>query len=432
MKQISDSEKLGWVEDLGNGKLKFNIDDEDIAKRFHISTEAVQALIRAMQEYTDVEVGSKDGTQDFNQSIEEMTKKADEAKQHLQEMQNSNLDLNFDFNTTDIDNLNSQIERAKGNLDQFKGEDGTVDIHAEGAQDAITILQTLIQQKQLASQPVIMDVDVSKLDSGVADTVTKLQEYQTALNEVNAMQEMQDAGVAIDTSKLDEAKQKVDNLFGELQGKSKDGSLEIVPDVKIDTSTKESLESALKGMTPEIKAKIVPDESSSESSKKSSKPSLDTSSTKVQSPQEVKIKYTGKQPKVKSPQNVTIKYGGKKPKVKSPQNVTVKYNGKKPKVKSPQTVKVNYTGKKPKVKSPQTVRVNWSVPKLPTPGSVTVKVKYDTSGKPKFNGTAHYQGSAHVMGSSYASGNWGVKKNETALVGELGRKILRQYIVICI
>lgn len=425
MKQISDSENLGWVEDLGNGKLKFNIDDEDIAKRFHISTEAVQALIRAMQEYDDVEVGSKDGTQDFNQSIEEMTKKADEAKQHLQEMQNSNLDLNFDFNTTDIDNLNSQIERAKGNLDQFKGEDGTVDIHAEGAQDAITILQTLIQQKQLASQPVIMDVDVSKLDSGVADTVTKLQEYQTALNEVNAMQEMQDAGVAIDTSKLDEAKQKVDDLFGELQGKSKDGSLEIVPDVKIDTSTKESLESALKGMTPEIKAKIVPDESSSKSSdKKSSKPSLDTSSTKVQSPQEVKIKYTGKQPKVKSPQNVTIKYGGKKPKVKSPQNVTVKYNGKKPKVKSPQTVKVNYTGKKPKVKSPQTVRVNWSVPKLPTPGSVTVKVKYDTSGKPKFNGTARYQGSAHVMGSSYASGNWGVKKNETALVGELGTEVL--------
>lgn len=42
--------------------------------------------------------------------------------------------------------------------------------------------------------------------------------------------------------------QKVDDLFGELQGKSKDGSLEIVPDVKIDTSTKESLESALKGM----------------------------------------------------------------------------------------------------------------------------------------------------------------------------------------
>ena len=425
MKQISDSENLGWVEDLGNGKLKFNIDDEDIAKRFHISTEAVQALIRAMQEYTDVEVGSKDGTQDFNQSIEEMTKKADEAKQHLQEMQNGNLDLNFDFNTTDIDNLNSQIERAKGNLDQFKGEDGTVDIHAEGAQDAITILQTLIQQKQLASQPVIMDVDVSKLDSGVADTVSKLQEYQTALNEVNAMQEMQDAGVAIDTSKLDEAKQKVDDLFGELQGKSKDGSLEIVPDVKIDTSTKESLESALKGMTPEIKAKIVPDESSSKSSdKKSSKPSLDTSSTKVESPQEVKIKYTGKQPKVKSPQNVTIKYGGKKPKVKSPQNVTVKYSGKKPKVKSPQTVKVNYTGKKPKVKSPQTVKVNWSVPKLPTPGSVTVKVKYDTSGKPKFNGTAHYQGSAHVMGSSYASGNWGVKKNETALVGELGTEVL--------
>ena len=34
-----------------------------------------------------------------------------------------------------------------------------------------------------------------------------------------------------------------------------------------------------------------------------------------------------------------------------------------------------------------------------------------------------FNGTAHVLGSAYASGDWSVDKTETALVGELGRKI---------
>lgn len=48
-------------------------------------------------------------------------------------------------------------------------------------------------------------------------------------------------------------------MFSELQGKSQDGSLEITPDVKVDTGSMESLEQSLSSMTPEIKAKIVPE-----------------------------------------------------------------------------------------------------------------------------------------------------------------------------
>lgn len=38
-----------------------------------------------------------------------------------------------------------------------------------------------------------------------------------------------------------------------------------------------------------------------------------------------------------------------------------------------------------------------------------------------FNGTAHSQGTAH---SAYATGNWGLKKNETALINELGKELV--------
>lgn len=53
----------------------------------------------------------------------------------------------------------------------------------------------------------------------------------------------------------------------------------------------------------------------------------------------------------------------------------------------------------------------------------------------KFNGTAHADGTVNRnAGHAFASGNWGIERNETALVGELGQEIvnfLRSYIVIC-
>lgn len=53
--------------------------------------------------------------------------------------------------------------------------------------------------------------------------------------------------------------------------------------------------------------------------------------------------------------------------------------------------------------------------------SRTVTYNIVTVGSPPaYNGTANYNGTAHFNGSSYASGNWGTKKAETALVGELG------------
>ena len=40
------------------------------------------------------------------------------------------------------------------------------------------------------------------------------------------------------------------------------------------------------------------------------------------------------------------------------------------------------------------------------------------------DGTAHTQGTAHVQGTAKASGDWSVKKNETALTGEVGQEVV--------
>ena len=391
LKEISDSEGLNWIEELGDGSLKFNFDDEEVAKRFHLSTEAIQALVRGMQEYMDVQVGSKDGVQDFNQSIDEMRSKADEAKQHLKELStDGNIELEFNFNSTNLDDLNSQIEKAKSNLDTFRNDDGSLNINADGCSDAITILQTLIQQKQLVSQPEIMTIDTSGLDDGVANAVSKLQEYQNALNELNTLSQLKEVGVPVDDSQISEAQSKVDNLFSEIQGMSQNGELKINADVSVDSSSKDSLQASLDSMTPEIKAKIIPDGDSSISN-------LNTS------PISTTVNYTKGQQEPPEDKSAKVNY------TKGQQYKAENRNA-----------KVNYTkGSQENPKSPVTATVNYALGTVAKPGEVTVKVNYDTSGKPhKYNGTAN------AIGSARAFGDWSVGKNETSLVGELGRETI--------
>ena len=456
MKQLSDSENLGWVEELDNGKLKFNTgSDEEIAERFGISKEAIQALYRAMTEYTDdFVIGDTSGIQDFSASIDEMKQKADEAKSHLKELSNSNLDLNFNFDNTNIDELDSQIEKAKSNLDQFKNQDGNVDLSINGAEDAITILQTLIQQKQIVSQPEIMSIDTSSLNEGVATVIAKLQEYQTAVNELSSLQEMQSVGIQIDTSQIDEAKSKVDSVFSEIQNMSSEGNLQINADVSVDASSMDSLNSTLASMTPEIKAKITSD--------KSALSNADTSST-------AKVNYEkGEQaPPDDMPANVNYKKGTQDPPSDMPANVNYK-KGEGQEEPSDKTAKVNYNkgkqgkpdkktakvdykkGKQDKPSSPKTAVINYKLGTVAKPPSVTVKVNYDTSGAPKSdgktskksskksdaNGTAHANGSMNYGSSMYhhyrdtmrpahAGGKWGLKKNENgAIINELGGEII--------
>lgn len=416
----------GIVKTLEDGSLEFQAgSDKILADKFHLSEEAIQSILRAASEYTDgIKIGKIDGSEDFNASIDEMKSKADEAKGKLEELKNAgnqSLDLNFNFDSTDLENLDSQIERAKTNLDQFKNSDGQIDLSVDGAEEAVTILQTLIQQKVMVSQPAIMSIDTTGLDEATAETVSKLQEFQTQLDTINSLEMQQDFGIQIDTNQLDTAKSKAQELFSELQGKSQDGSLEITPDVKVDTGSMESLEQSLSSMTPEIKAKIVPEISDGSVSADNIK--LDDKNAKVN--------YTlGDQapPKDKS---ATVNYNetGGNQSIPSDKNATVNYKKGDQEAPSKKTAVVDYKrGSQEVPDSPKTATVNYALGNVATPPDAYVKVHYDTSGKPKgsspANGTAHSQGSAN-SGHAFSGGSWGLKQPENgALINELGAEII--------
>lgn len=418
----------GIVKTLEDGSLEFQAgSDKILADKFHLSEEAIQSILRAASEYTDgIKIGKIDGSEDFNASIDEMKSKADEAKGKLEELKNAgnqNLDLNFNFDSTNLEDLDAQIERAKTNLDQFKNSDGQIDLSVDGAEEAVTILQTLIQQKVMVSQPAIMSIDTTGLDEATAETVSKLQEFQTQLDTINSLEMQQDFGIQIDTNQLDTAKAKAQELFSELQGKSQDGSLEITPDVKVDTGSMESLEQSLSSMTPEIKAKIVPEISDG---------SVSADNIKL-GDKNAKVNYTlGDQapPKDKS---ATVNYNetGGNQSIPSDKNATVNYKKGDQEAPSKKTAVVDYKrGSQETPASPKSATVNYTLGTVATPPDVTVKVNYDTSNKPKgaspANGTAHSQGTANPnSGHAFSGGSWGLKQSENgALINELGAEII--------
>lgn len=418
----------GIVKTLEDGTMEFQTgSDKILADKFHLSEEAIQSILRAASEYTDgIKIGKIDGSEDFNASIDEMKSKADEAKGKLEELKNAgnqNLDLNFNFDSTNLEDLDAQIERAKTNLDQFKNSDGQIDLSVDGAEEAVTILQTLIQQKVMVSQPAIMSIDTTGLDEATAETVSKLQEFQTQLDTINSLEMQQDFGIQIDTNQLDTAKAKAQELFSELQGKSQDGSLEITPDVKVDTGSMESLEQSLSSMTPEIKAKIVPEISDG---------SVSADNIKL-GDKNAKVNYTlGDQapPKDKS---ATVNYNetGGNQSIPSDKNATVNYKKGDQEAPSKKTAVVDYKrGSQETPASPKTATVNYTLGTVATPPDAYVKVHYDTSGKPKgsspANGTAHSQGTANPnSGHAFSSGSWGLKQPEKgALINELGAEII--------
>lgn len=172
------------------------------------------------------------------------------ANEHLKEIGRTNIDFNFE--TDNFQNLSAQVENATKLVEKFQNEDGVVDLSVNGAQEAVDILSALISKKQETVQPIAMSVDTGKLDSDLATVIGKLQEFQTAYNELQRLNTLQTAGVNVDTS---DAQTKLNNITSEIQnldGKQAEIMAKVVPD----TSSVDSISSTISSMSPEMLVKV--------------------------------------------------------------------------------------------------------------------------------------------------------------------------------
>ncbi|MSA03953.1 hypothetical protein GKG47_21010 [Lactonifactor sp. BIOML-A3] len=183
MKELSDKEGLGWVEDLGDGNLKFNTgNDEEIAKRLGISKEAVQSIYRMMSEYTDgIQIGDTSGVENYSEKLQQLTDKAKESQEALKSMsENSSLKSAVDF---DIDNMNT-VDELESKISEINNARADLDVNSsqyQQAQDVIDTCQAKIDA--INGTSAILDFEVEGQNpEDLQNKLEELENYRLTLN----------------------------------------------------------------------------------------------------------------------------------------------------------------------------------------------------------------------------------------------------------
>ena len=419
----------------GSWEINFGVgNDQEIADALGIDVEAVQSLLRKLHDFGfDIDLDqpvksleqlkteaqsakealdgmgetSLDSINLDTDSFSEITDDIDKVKEYIQQINDADLEpevrterleqannildylvqkqqeagQNNIVIDADASSVDQKISDLKSQLEQFRNEDGTIPVNAD-TQDAVNSLQSLYATKQnLENTPAILQVDTSQVDGELGNAIGKLQEYQNAVEILNAQNTMKTQGIDIDTT---DAQQKVQQLAGQLQNLDADTTaklglddtdfqsklsniathpIDVEAGVNLDPNALADVSAKISGITPELLVKAGVNE-------------------------EAIVNYTAKD------KDATVKYKVDHSAIDSydpeDKDATVKYS-------------VVVSG----------------LENLPGNTTRTLTFNIKTNGTvPKVNGTAHALGTAHAAGT--ASRNWGLAHDEPhALVNEL-------------
>lgn len=171
-----------WIQYDENGDMKsfnFGIDgDKAVADAMGISEELVQIFMRASQDAGFVV--------DFSGTYTQLADMQNEAKAAAQTLKNiGKTKVDFDFDTTSIKDLQSQLKEAQNILQDklFWHEDGTYNFDAPGAKEAMQVVSTL--QAKIDNLQHHNYIGLTVDDSDFEEPLKKLQDYETKLATLN-------------------------------------------------------------------------------------------------------------------------------------------------------------------------------------------------------------------------------------------------------
>lgn len=264
-----------------------------------------------------------------------------------------NVDIDIDWESLSPEYIEDKIEDLKGQLKDLRGEDGIIKIGEEGYDQARELMLSLIKMKQQAEGNVVLSIDTSQLEGETQKAITDLQEVMNAYQQLQALKDLQAAGVEVDTSELDAAQTKLDGLVADFANSHPETAATVGLTIKEGDEAKivSDVNAALAGITADMMVKA----------------GVDSTLVDGYSPED--------------------------------KDATVTYNVNKAAVTTFLNSNIDRTA---------TVTYN-----IKTVGSVP-------GGPGQLNGTAHLNGTAYANGTT---GNWGAKKTETALVGEVAPEL---------
>ncbi len=333
---------------------------QDFVDGLNLSMPMVQAFFGEMEEFG----GQFSWADEVIKTFGDLGMAAGEAKARIEEASGgTGMDIQIDV--SDIETTEGKISALEHTISQMQEYKGTVGLDASQVEDANTIIQYCITQKQMLEAPAVMSVDTSQVSGEIGNAISLLQQFQQTQDTM----ELQ-AAIGADTS---EAEGKLNGLVGEIQALSP----EVKAKLGIDGTSVASIQASIQGLTPEVMVKAGIDSSEVDAYAAQDKKSSGT----------VKWKNDTATVDAWAAENHTS-------------NGTVIWGN------NTAAVKTSFSAEGV---------VHWTNTTPPSGGGNSV------------NGTAHASGTAHyphLVGHANAKGNWGTKTGGTTLVGELGREIV--------
>lgn len=333
---------------------------QDFVDGLNLSMPMVQAFFGEMEEFG----GQFSWADEAIKTFGDLGMAAGEAKARIEETSGgTGMDIQIDV--SDIETTEGKISTLEHTISQMQEYKGTVGLDASQVEDANTIIQYCITQKQMLEAPAVMSVDTSQVSGEIGNAISLLQQFQQTQDTM----ELQ-AAIGADTS---EAEGKLNGLVGEIQALSP----EVKAKLGIDGTSVASIQASIQGLTPEVMVKAGIDSSEVDAYAAQDKKSSGT----------VKWKNDTATVDAWAAENHTS-------------NGTVIWGN------NTAAVKTSFSAEGV---------VHWTNTTPPSGGGHSV------NGTAHANGTAHYP---HLVGHANAKGNWGTKTGGTTLVGELGREIV--------
>ena len=316
---------------------------EDFAEGLNMSSGMVQAFFDELQ----LKGAEFDWSDEAVKTIGDLAIEANEAAEALRGLE-GNEDLSIKMDVSDLATTEEQLSALDATIAEMDGVKAKFGVDSSEAEQANAVIQYCLTQKQLLSQPDVMRVDTSQVEGDIGNALSLLQEFQNAQNDLEIQSK-----IGADTS---DAEAKISSLTSEIQGLSPD----IKANLSLDTTSTESIKTSIAGLSAEtINVKANVDASA----------------------------ITGYNPESKSCDVIYNPKTDALPTSFDAINRTVNYTA-------------NTSG-------------------LPTSFStITRYVHYVKTGDVQVNGTAHAGGTAR------AGGDWGTAPGGKTLVGELGREIV--------
>lgn len=231
-------------ESAGEYKIAGQKTMQDFADGLGLSLPLVQAMFGEMKEF-----GAEfDWADEANKTIGDLGISAAEAAEKLRSIDQFK-DLKIQMDVSDLATSEEKISALDATIAEMQGVKASVAVDSSEAEYANQVIQYCITQKQMLSQPEVMQVDTSLVEGKIGEAIALFQEFQTAKEQLETTQ-----ALGLDTS---QAQANLDAVTQKIQGLDEN----VTKTLSIDTSSVDSIQQSISNLTCEMMVKAGVDDS---------------------------------------------------------------------------------------------------------------------------------------------------------------------------